>query len=380
LETTMLDDQVAILFDSQTLEGRKIILSPPKRRGPSEAIADSSFDLLRVNLCIPTRNLESYIVETLEALGQTLRTDLEDLRKLSLVLNVVVLSNGKLPPENLDLFLNRLLCNGSFPVALTLIHTSKPGKSNALNLLHWFATATGVGQLVFIDDDVKVAPGVLPRLCRRLASRLPAFLGVPTIPVLPHPATQTSIDIYCMSIAKRNGMGFPMPIGRFMALPTVIYPGIDDNSVNDDVFLSAHFFHTGVPQEVLDLKGVTYNVSSSLSEFIKRKRRISTSDLRIVGLVPDALRSAYYKACIAPDPVATYTDVDRVWRRIENDLYEFATLRLFPVGSEADLTETDLSTKPSFGYQHSSRGWEEVLHRELTRLKFIHLGASAGGA
>ncbi|MBI2768368.1 MAG: glycosyltransferase [Burkholderiales bacterium] len=359
--------QTCVIFDEVTPAGRPFVRVCGAEAGRTEVSAD----LRRVHICIPTRNLEAYVIETVERVAAALDVDVEELGADPRLFRIVVLSNGSLNRENLEKFVERFHFATNVGLPVTLIHTETPGKSNALNLLSEFARLFGAGQLFFIDDDVQVAPGVISHLYRLLASGSAAFLGVPTRPVPASQITSTADAIYRMTVVKRKLMGFPMPIGRFMALPVAIFPVINDYSVNDDVFLSAHFFTRGIPQRVLAVDGVSYPTSGSLFEFVKRKRRIATSDERVVSLVPVEARSAFYKACIRPDPVGRLTDEDNAWRRIEDELYGFATRHL--LANDVDLTETDLSSKPGRRALRSSDGPEEILERELDRLKRQYL-------
>lgn len=321
-----------------------------------------------IQVSIATLGLRPYLLRTIDHILESLRNDFSPLDPANLP-SVVVVSNGSQADRSAqEEFLERFICSENCNIRVTLICTDTAGKSNAVNIAHQHATRGNAQRLIYIDDDLRVLPGTLARIHRELADGLPQFLGLATTPCQPNAVNSIETDIYSMTIAKRRSMGWPAPIGRFYAMPTSMFPTITRFDVYDDVFLSAAFMMNDVPQSVVtDIQGV-YKPSSSLFEFLKRKRRIKRSDAKIVLALPEDVRRQFLESIIAPTPSVQLSKIDKSWIEVSRLLSEYAE-RICAFGEEEpSLNETDLSSKVGHDVELPSM-YEGELVLEMRRLK-----------
>lgn len=333
---------------------------PPLHAATHESAA------LHVQVSIPTLGLRNYLFETVESVLAAVKDGVNQgaLPHTS----VAILSNGPSDSETRRAFIRQFVQGSAQSVGVALITTGVLGKPNALNILHQHAAAQGVDHLVFMDDDIRIQGGGLQKICQRLATGDPMFLGAQTLPERPPSDCSVEADIYHMTSVKRRMMGFPVPIGRFMALPTTLFPTITDFHSYDDVYLSAFFMIHKVKQEVVSDVGVTYPVSSSLYQFLRRRRRIAHSDAAILKLLPDPFAERFRDLAIKPPRVNFPRPTDTAWLAIAAELDNFAARTVFRNHPAVSLNETDLSSKSNdTNHRHGER--EQVLRAELIRLK-----------
>ncbi len=324
----------------------------------------------QIQISIPTLGLRPYIVDFIKNVVNVIKSDFYS-EDRSILPSIVVLSNGTEERPILKSFVEEFISTKNPTVETTLICTNVAGKSNAVNILHQHAVKQSAKIMICIDDDVLLPQNALNSLYRELLDGSPKFIGLTSIPDKSNILKPIERDIFNMTRAKRRSMGWPAPIGRINALPVSLYPTITCMDMYDDVFLSAFFFINKVPQYVLKEPAVLYPTSSSLYEFIKRKRRIKKSDITIIEALPKEYQQKYFEYAISPKVSETLSKEDKSWLKISDLLLKYAeNIDLFS-DSKVSLDETDLSSKRGFQESFTSK-CDKILMDELSRLKEIY--------
>lgn len=323
----------------------------------------------QIQLSIPTLGLRPYLIPSICNIIKAIQNDFSEADGSELP-SIVVLSNGTEDRSVLSQFVSKFMRSEEISINITLICTEIYGKSNALNILHQHSVKNSSQILVFIDDDLRVLPGMLSRIYNELIDGLPRFVGIKSIPDGSELNKPIDRDIFNMIIAKRRAMGWPAPIGRFNAMPVSIFPTITRFDVYDDVFLSAFFMINKVPQYVLKNAQALYKSSTSIFEFIKRKRRIKRSDEGIIRILPYQFQNQYLDYAIKPKTSELLSEIDEAWLNISELLLAFAEKHAIFDDEQQSLDETDLSTKSGLQMQLKSTH-DSTLYQELKRLKLV---------
>lgn len=320
-----------------------------------------------VQISVPTLGLHPYVLDSIENLITAIAQDFHQ-SDPGLLPTIAVVSNGPASQADLTAFLDRFLAAPQNRPKVTLIRTRVLSKSNAVNLLHQNALRSGAKIMICLDDDLLLGAGVLARLYGELAGGYPRFVGIASIPTAPQTQSKVKQDIYSMTIAKRNVMGWPAPIGRLNGMPTAIYPTITRYDLYDDVFLSAFFYVHGIDQYVIPGIHTFYRSSKSLYEYTRRCRRIESSDRRILEALPQSFAASYRNFAIRPLPLKSASSADLAWIEISRRLLRHAKdSGCFAVDS-LSLDETDLSSKAERAQEQPSI-YEADLCRKLAELK-----------
>lgn len=376
-QTRLSDPQYCTLYSRLSSNGVPITLRSPDFQAdhfctgvsPSILSRTASASPNELQISVPTLGLRPYLVGFLERLTATIALDFSTYGDAALP-TIVVASNGPSDPATLRRIIDEFIVSKKHRVQLSLIRTETPGKSNAVNLLHQFASTQTTNLLVYVDDDVEIAPGALQKAYQELRDGSPRFIGFRSSPLQPTSDGRVHHDVFNMTVAKRRLMGWPAPIGRFNAMPLSIFPTITRFDFYDDVYLSAFFFINNVPQYVLEHDDSKYKCSNSLYEFVKRTWRVQFSDERVVQYIPPPHRDVFVKRMIRPPHSPFATDMDKAWSRVTTHLVEFAANHGFLEESDSCLNETDPTSKCGEPSSFDGRK-NSVLRDELERLKGI---------